>query len=412
MITLFVARKPAAPMTDREYIAAKCRTRPLPPADLGMVSFARPALRVSDAAVIPAPTGFVTRVDSEFPLLDGEVVEKDVVTSLVRPDSGVPAGTPVLQRTTNFAETWYLLYDVALPGAPARLTEAQPGPVANPSILVTIAGSIATGLISGVAGKLGAMMIGALLPESLPSYFDQVYAELTKIVQKAITDNTIAEINGRLTGTLQFLNHSYNPARQSGRMPKKELFDMLTPYVTTLNTEAIGPLMTTAFAQPGLSVFLLAGGIQLGLFQEQAMVDPDNPTGDPSQSTFATTVTLSAKQYAEFAQSTWNDIRAARLASVTVNTNQQCRYVPAARIIVCSDVYQACDSFSAWNGPDQNSRGQAENDEQAHKDDVTRTLASDLGDPPTIISQWRTLITSPIPILKTAEKERELLTTH
>jgi hypothetical protein len=143
----------------------------------------------------------------------------------------------VLRRTTNRAELFYLFDDVQVVAGDLLFIEPAPVPhtpaVAPPRLALkgsfnaaSIAKGLAGGLVSGIGGKIGGLIFEAIFPPGVPSYFDEVYREIEKIVKSEITGNTIDQINGRINGVVAWMKNTYKPRKESGST-RDELSNMI-----------------------------------------------------------------------------------------------------------------------------------------------------------------------------------------
>jgi hypothetical protein len=356
----------------------------------------------------------IQTVRRESPLLPGEEVVEDFPTFLAKDWSHFGRNTAVLRRRTNLADLYYIFDgvqvvagDIVFLARPPAAAEPQPPARAalraegiNIKWVFTNLGS---GLISGVGGKIAALIFDAVFPPGVPSYFDEVYEEIRSIVRQEIAQGTVDQINGQINGLTQWVRNTYSVRKADKKVPRKELYEMLSPKVDDLNRWALGPLMTNPYATPGLPVFMVAAGMHMALLQEQALMDPD--TDDPRESSYAKTIGLSAQAYRDHAVGTFNKIRDTRLGKITL------KYDP---YIFCNE---SCSSKSAYRWIDEQTgaRGQlreqymdsdkkshdgseeATADMNAHKDQARTDLINSLGDPVAVAEKWLLLLENPIP---------------
>jgi hypothetical protein len=351
----------------------------------------------------------------ESPLLEGELVEEDFFTFLREPHGIVPASTAVLRRRTNMAELYYLFDDVrvengdlhfATPPATPSLPRLMKVGAGTESFAVTVAKSLGTGLVSGIGGKIGALIFDAVFPPGVPSYFDEVYAEIRNIVREEVTANSIEQINGRINGTAAWVRNTYRPRRESG-VSRRELSGMVSDYVNNLYREAVYTLMEPHYARPGLTVFLVAAGTHLALMQEQALVDPEQ--SDPNKSSYALSVKLSAQEYSNHAVKTFDEIMKTRLEMIKLQYDpfipESCDY---SSTCVTKSRYRWHDQhdntygrhFEAYKDKDKNYHSgeqEAEADRQSHISSVRSRLTERLGNPRAIAEGWLKLKDRPIP---------------
>lgn len=355
-------------------------------------------------------------LEREAPLIAGERILDDRFSYLTAPHAGLRTGTAVLRRTTNYAELIFLFDDICVAGgdlifrprARARRTPFE-APVIDEAAgaprVGQIARDLASGLVSGVGGQIGALIFDAILPSGVPSYFDAVYVEITKIVKRQLTANTIDIINGRLNGTRAWLANTYAPRkRQQPPIPRKDLFDMVTPFANLFYTDAVQTLMLPEFKLPGFSAFMLSAGVHLALFQEQALVDPT--VTDPNRSSFAETVRLNARIYADHAAAVHAEIVAQRSRAITLD------FVPD---VVCAGA--RCWTVKGYRWDDAHTgkfgqrHGQYTDKDKKYHDGSEEALAdlkryrvgvlgaldATLDKPAQTIALWRRLIDQPIP---------------
>lgn len=269
------------------------------------------------------------------------------------------------------------------------------------STATDVAKKLGSALVGKLGTQIGALIFDAIFPPGVPSYFDEVYDEIKKIVKEALAANTIDEINGRINGTQAWVENSYAPRKSSSNPPsRQDLYNDVTPYVNLMYTEAVQTLMLPRYAKAGLTVFMVAAGVHLALFQEQALVDPNQT--DPENSSFATTVKINAKIYHDHVIKTYNEIVDTRKKQVSVV------YDPFVDCVgnscVSQQRYYWEDAYSnersgyfaaSKDGPPAEQRARTDCD--AHIEKVVNQLKSDLGDPIATAEQWLKLVSNPIP---------------
>jgi hypothetical protein len=352
----------------------------------------------------------------ESPLLEGEKVEEDFFTFLREPHGVVPANTPVLRRTTNMAELYYLFDDVRVENGDLQFVTpraALPAPRAAmrlganaSSLAVTVAKGLGSGLVSGIGGKIGGLIFEAIFPPGVPSYFDEVYGEIKNIVKEEVTANSIEQINGRINGTVAWAKNTYKPRKEAG-VSRKELSGMVSDYVNNLYREAVYTLMEPRHSKPGLPVFLVAAGTHLALMQEQALVDPEQ--SDPNRSSYALSVKLSAQEYHNHAVKTFDEIMKTRLEKIKLWPDPllppSCDYSSSCNP---KQRYQWRDEydnaygrhFEEYKDKDKNYHSgeqEAEADRQSRISSVRNSLSEKLGSPRTTAEGWLRLKDRPIP---------------
>lgn len=341
------------------------------------------------------------------PFLEGETLRDDFFSYLTEAYGDIPAGSAVLKRTTNMAELYYIFEQVEVSDGNVNFRKAivqhkdfEIFP-AN-SLLVSIFTWIGEKLLGKLADEIGAKIIASAFGEGVPSYFEEVYQEITKIVHQEITQNTIDTIDGKINGVQQWIKSVYIPRKSQPGITKQELFDMLSPYIDDI-FYSVGILQQPSFSKPGLAVFMLVGGVHLALLQEQALVDPHAAT--PSQSSYATSVKIQAQLYSKYAIDTYNTIINDRTDSNVIYVRQvrQGHYAPGTGgyYIYGHSWYDAyIDKFGTFfTDGDKTDDGNtsATNEMQGHTAAVISQLSSDLGSPVSVSQNWQQLVTTPVP---------------
>jgi hypothetical protein len=390
-------------------------------------------------------------VDRDTPLLTGETVERDEFTFLTGPFNGCPERTAVLRRTTSYAELLYLFSGATVDSA-GRLLLAGPPSSAVPaagtfaaeafaispaSVATTIAQGVASGMLSAVGGAIAGQILNAVFPPGVPSYFDQVYEEMKRIVGDQLQQATIDQVDGAINNIKLHLATEYQPARQGKDLSRVEdrkfLFDLLQKYETTYLSGPggmLGTLMDEKYAKLGLGVFLLGAGLHLALYQEMANVDPSNTASSgsflgPLESSYGRpnsgTIAATAAQYATFAEGVWPQLLADRAAKIHEaegtlcafgdTTGASCRYYawfrddldPGSEYLpgqVPSDANQVNTVVEAPTDKKGNNPGRDAlmQEYRAYGAQKAQELTDSLSDPPSIVASWRQLVTTPIKV--------------
>ncbi|HEU0050106.1 MAG TPA: insecticidal delta-endotoxin Cry8Ea1 family protein [Nitrososphaera sp.] len=309
------------------------------------------------------------------------------------------------------AELFYLFDDVQVVAGDLLFIEPEPVPyttvVAPPRAALkasfnasSIGKGLASGLVSGIGGKIGGLIFEAIFPPGVPDYFDEVYKEIGKIVKSELTQSTIDQINGRINGVVAWAKNTYKPRKEAGT-PRDELLNMVSGQVNLLYTEAAYTLMEPRYAKSGVTVFMVAAGVHLGLMQEQALVDPRQP--DPGKSSYAISVKLNAQTYADHLVKTFDALVNDRKNLVDIAYDPIVFDNPPPK-----DRYRFHDKLTDTRGniheqymdkDKKNHTGEeeAEADRQNYLPGVVNKLTNDLGNPGNTASQWLKLTTKPIP---------------
>ena len=285
--------------------------------------------------------------------------------------------------------------------------------------MAEIATSLATGLLEGIAGKVGALIFDKVFPPGVPSYFDQVYNEIKKIVQQELAQNTINEVDGEVNGLKDWVKNTYTPRREiQPPVPPKNLFDLISGKEGDLTVAVIGILQEKSYAEAGLSVFMIAAGMHLAVLQELAYVDPH--ASDPQKSSYVQSIKSYAQQYADYAIKTYNSVEEKRIAYVHETSPAIVAYpldpstpppwVPFSPGTVTRLTYSWVDEYSKeglqyntnviggkWTPLSEGEiKEQLSKAMQEHIGKVKAKLTKDLYDPKGTAAKWRELVEQPL----------------
>jgi hypothetical protein len=375
-------------------------------------------------------------------LLYGETVEDDFFTYTTSPFQNLPAGTAVLRRTTNMADLYYVVQNVAVtpagrlklqriglgddPGGGVPFGEGpavsfdMPG---HESLATKAAKSLATGLAGAIGGAIGGAIWEAIFPAGVPQYFDEAYQEISRRINQSIREETTTQINGSLVAVRNAITDEYRPKRKASDLTRKSdreaLFRLLQKYDTTYLQGPggmLGTLMDTTYANGGLGVFLLGAGLHLAIYQESALVDPDNQEGGTwrpaTRSSYAATVASAAERYVAHAKSTWSKVQDLR--------RDQIKYKEYDWAIMTAHGGAVPHTNAAYYDGDQKvedkdldadmqkdgsspTRDRVKASLNAYRERKLDELSTQLSHPATIYAQWEKLLTEPIskPLMQT-----------
>lgn len=344
-----------------------------------------------------------------LPLQDGETIEEMQFTSLAEDFDDAPAGSVACLRRTNLADiylmpTGWSVRDRKLVFTPPE--EPEPLDIQTTMLASTgtdLALSFAKGLLSGIGGKVGAQLFDAIIPSGPPSYFDQVYKEIDKLMKSNLDQNTVDTMDGEMNGLRTWVTNSYEAFKSSG-YTKQQLHDQLDPKVSNLSVNVLGVLSQKSFAEPGLRVFMVAAGFHLSLLQELALQDPNE--SDPKKSAYAKQVVNYAKTYAGHVTKTYDDIVKKRKSFI--HTRYSPQQVCTAATCRTIDGYDYVDEYVGLYGPrfarwqddnkdwhDGSKRAQAACN--SYEIGILAKLESDLEYPPIVVAEWKKLEAKPLP---------------
>ena len=346
------------------------------------------------------------QVQDASPLLPEETLESDEFTFLQAPLGNMSASTPFLRRTTNFAELYYFFPSYRVDVAQAKIVYVDLAPMDDPAVegaalaanvsnnatgdAVT---SLATDLAKALLKWAGMEILSKIFPEKAPGYFQEVYAELRKIVHQEITSNTIDTITGAINGIATWSKYEYIEMKKQGEKPDlliRLLRDQSMKYHKHIQT-----LMVDRFAMPGIQVFLVAGSLHFFLYQEIALVGSERATlKQASQSSDAPEGLV--ELYAAHAESTFAKILEIRLKHVEIIYDPVVTEYPPAVVDrwywkdsytgTRSKYYQNYqDKKKKWHSGEPLAR-QAWN---AYNKEVGDALNTLLGDPLGTAKKWR-----------------------
>lgn len=273
-----------------------------------------------------------------------------------------------------------------------------------------VIGGIVKSLLEGLASGIGASALFGQIPESLPSYFTEVYKEIERIMHEKITTNTINEIDGKINGLTRWVKNTYNPRKRVGE-PKVALHDILQRQESGVVIDMMGILTHSTYAEAALGVFVIGASMHLSLLQELALVDPS--ASSPSSSSYAISIQKYAKQYASHAQVTYDKIAARRTSGQYISgPSWKIGSCSGGRMIMrCTRTLRWTDMFTGQTFSPGSVRdgisldrhkldtlkNQGKKDIENYKKQLKIKLEASLNKPQASAVVWRKLVTNPIP---------------
>ena len=360
-------------------------------------------------------------VNQALPLIDGESLQEDYFGILGAEIEELAAGTAVLRRTTNLAVAYIFFPDYRVVGTELvhaglpdalrdpRLFEppaAPPGPV-DPASVAKLALPLAKALLSKIGEATGSWIFKQIFGESVPSYFDALYAQIRKIVRDELTNRDVDLISARLNGLLNWQRRVYepkNPRAVTDRGEREKLFDGIEAQLRALE-DAIAILTHDRWCRPGMSVFVIAGSMYLALCQEACYMDYHDP--DPRKSSYVKTIQLTAAAFGESLPRTFQELLAARIAAVTLK--REPRQLKLGRKRYLYDAYRWVEPIKGTEGRLHTLRkkdnktvegdplGDATKDRDAYRSTLPSQFAAETGQPEEIARTWRGLVAQPLP---------------
>lgn len=237
-------------------------------------------------------------INAQYPLLNGEQIEYDFFSYLEKPLSEYPEGTPVLLRKTNMASIYFLFELHEWNGNEVNIIPPVEGnnviPLSN-MLSSNLVEKLVVSLLKGIATKAGGAIFDFAFPEN---HFDVDYERIQEIVRKSINQSIISEKNGILNGVILYMQTNYKAEVENRRSSDYLIQTILHPEAMKMS-DLISTLAHNEFKEIGLSVYMEAVAIYLGILQEMAILDKSKERY--KESTFYTISTaqiiLSAKKH-------------------------------------------------------------------------------------------------------------------
>jgi len=354
----------------------------------------------------------IAAVDQVYPLLEGETLEEDGYFSSYLADNYLkyPTGTAVVRRRSSFGEMYFLetnfKFDgLAVNGTPypvvASLRKFSDLPKAELFSWGDLAIDIGKSLAGAIFEKLGSGIFDQFFPAGVPTYFDKVYEQFEKIVNKAIGENKRKEISA-FTRSIQDGMLTYNRIKSDPTKyieSQKILSDLWNESRILTNT-------IKEFDEVGLGLFAVAGGLHLVILQERALSDKAH--SNPNNSPWAKDLVAKAAEFANWGGSTRYEFIKKRGDAITeVVLVKHTTFIPGAGPID--------DSYHFWEDKftgekfkygaketicDRNPRHTARMARQQRWEETVVVMTNDLNPLERCTFEWNKLTTQPIPLPK------------
>lgn len=388
---------------------------------------------------------FFDILHKEYPMLPGEFVRSERFSILAKKTGKLEKGTIVFERISNMATIYFVLLNIGMDEEGlvfVRETELREIKSKTPVFLLKGGkGSFVMKLVKNIFSAAASKAGGALYDivkgmifggdeGGIPDYFDEVYAELTRIVSQKIDDNTIRTINGAINNIIQRIRHEYEPMKKESDLNDKndrdKLCGLLNRYDDVFLGGASGMLNTLRdpqLAHAGLPVFMLGVGVQIFLLQEKALVDNSNydkqkkEWKSPLESIYGRpetgTIAGLLREFADHAERTWKEVIAKRRERVQalkfsvaegggMTLTGGMLTVPEHR--VCITDGGARVSIEAVIGKDDKHGNNGNYDKflaekvRPYADKMEEELTKKMEYPAEIIKQWRQMIKQPVKV--------------
>lgn len=337
------------------------------------------------------------RVDAVLQLDDDETVENDVVSYLAEEWGVLPAGTPVVRRTTSRGVVDCLFDDVAITPDGPDVVRAVRSPVplvagddgVGGHVLLGIEG-IALDLAKALLEKLASYAIETIMGSSVPDYFGEVYREIRTIVAEELDVHMIRELTDEFVGKQEWNNRHYLPLKESGasaatlndEMAAKQ--DVFYSYLAKLKDAKV--------AHVALGEFLIGASMHLAFLQELVTLGV--------RPSWAVELAKNAIADAAHVEATWPTVATDRAALITAEADKEC--VPVNGYTKCSFFWSTYDKETATWGSrhwypvgdkdrEKAAKTAAEADRDRWRADAVVALSTRLGEPMQTAATWRRL---------------------
>lgn len=355
-------------------------------------------------------------LERDYPLLPTEKVIRNFYSYLLEPFMDVPKGCAVLRQETNFAEIYFFFEDTAIVDGKIELVpyptcETKPlvKTVLRSSALPKFAQELAEGLLGGIGGEIGSLICNTIFQILGINYVEPLTAEmLQSIVHQELTAVEIDKINGAINGTAGWIRNVYTPLKTKyiqDPSPEKlaRMNDELHRYADDLCTTAIYVLETKSFNEAGFPVYLIGVGIYISLYQELALIDPDQ-----SKSAYIEVIKNIAKEKETTGRNNYNEIIQKRTACFTIEDVQNCTPGGPNYAGQCYYRFVWKDSYTKANGRyDYGNKGQDDRKtaeakcnaaKNASLNEALKVLDADLGNAHSVLDAWHKLIEQALPV--------------
>lgn len=175
----------------------------------------------------------------------------------------------------------------------------------------TIVGMLSSALFKGIAGKMGAMIVGEIFPQDDIFSIDEIYQAFRNAVREELLQQTIKDLEGNIEATSMWLRNTYRSAQ--GIEPLETLEEMLKDQKDELDNYVARAMQYIDDIAVN-SVFMVGAQVFLALLQELACVRATqlvlggevNECLDPKKNPYVQPVASYARDYSEHARNFYN----------------------------------------------------------------------------------------------------------
>lgn len=339
-----------------------------------------------------------------FPLVDGELVEKNSVSYLTDEWEDFPAHAIALKQVTNLSVCYYIYPDTTADLVNNQLVEAGLVSSGQPvrhrlmgsdspnfgEAAKTLAESMA-GLMPPPMDTYGSALISLLWPsgDDAAAQWLEMYKTLQKIIKNGLAEAEISRASTKVKGFVMFLDNEYSALKKSPVSTKQNLLDALAPYDVIFFQDIVNVFMYTKtdeqqLAAAALANFMTGACLHINLNQERALVDPR--VTNPADSPYAHTLSNLAKTYADYAEKAApvvKQLRMDQIGTVQSSSNTYCR---GGRAPSCTTMYSYwfTDSNNDYKSEEYNhnssmknppdSQGDAQRALEAYKQKISQEM--------------------------------------
>lgn len=350
-------------------------------------------------------------VNAKFILAEGERIVEDFFSFTTSRISYYFPGTPVLKRTTNFGEFYFLSNESKVIGGrlvdepllPDACVSCFSQEEAGAAIMVLILKQLATGFITSIGKQCGEALLSKLFGANGMST-TELCQELEKYIKDVITEAMIEKESGAINSALLYVTTDYKFAKESGESSEKLLLSLGYQHVKI--NEALEVLSEELCLKKGISVYTVGASINLSILQEKAQLEAVskkiNIEETPSYKSFLDYTKLYHEHVSKVKKDLWND----RKSDVSIVCRvPNCCYV--ASDVTCNPYYMFKDSFNNHEERDW-TRSKHETDEQVisrlneKRDSYIKELEKGLDWMDIVVLGWQAAISSKY-IVETSE---------
>lgn len=280
-----------------------------------------PQISEERQAVVTELSECMKKVGSyKLPLYEGEVVEKELVTYLKEPFRNFRENIAVWMRKTNLGTVYIFANIYGVDSTNGKISIVQYEPVYRIDHYAamqfnSIASDLLLSFVQGLVGLLGNYAGTAILDKIFSTSqgldYKQLLDDIRAILREELIDIALEQEYGKaVDGVINQMISYYKNRKESGQGSKQELYNYVLDKQSEVNA-VIGMLKREKFKKQGVSLFIAAASLDLSLYQELALMDPN--VTDPMKSSNINALKEQAKRYADHANGVLDSIQQEKL---------------------------------------------------------------------------------------------------